>query len=226
MRYHVRLMAAMAAGVLLLTACGQNTETTSQPVSGGTLTIAIKDDLKTLDPAVAYDTTGWSVERSIFNGLLDYKGFTTELAPDIAEAMPVITNGGKTYTFKIRKGVKFSNGREVTANDFKYSWERMLNPTTQGPMTGGPFWASVSGTSDFYNGKSDHISGIKVVDQNTLEVDLDSPNQSFLNILAMPFGFVIPKEAVDAAGTDFAHKPIGTGAVSYTHLTLPTICSV
>jgi len=189
MRYHVRLIATTAAGVLLLTACGPSTETTGQPVAGGTLTIAIKDDLKTLDPAVAYDTTGWSVERSIFNGLLDYKGFTTELVPDIAEAMPDITNGGKTYTFKIRKGVKFSNGREVTADDFKYSWERMLNPKTQGPMTGGPFWASVSGTADFYSGKSDHISGIKVVDPYTLEVDLDTPNQSFLNIIAMPFGF-------------------------------------
>jgi ABC-type transport system substrate-binding protein len=211
MRYDIRLMAAVAAGALLSTACGTSPETTGQPVSGGTLTVAIKDDLKTLDPAVAYDTTGWSVERSIFNGLLDYKGFTTELGPDIAEAMPAITNGGKTYTFKIRKGVKFSNGREVTADDFKYSWERMLNPTTQGPMTGGPFWASVSGTADFYAGTSDHISGIKVVDPYTLEVDLDSPNQSFLNILAMPFGFVYPKEAVAAAGTDFAHKPVGTG---------------
>jgi peptide/nickel transport system substrate-binding protein/oligopeptide transport system substrate-binding protein len=205
-------VAVFAAGVTLLAACGGSTSSTGgQPVSGGTLIVAIKDDLKTLDPAVAYDTTGWSVERSLFNGLLDYQGSTTQLVPDIAEAMPDITNGGKTYTFKIRKGVKFWNGREVTADDFKYSWERMLNPKTQGPMTGGPFWGSVTGTADFYSGKATGISGIKVVDANTLEIDLDNPNQAFLNILAMPFGFVIPKEAVAAAGTDFAHHPVGTG---------------
>ncbi|HXN58793.1 MAG TPA: ABC transporter substrate-binding protein [Candidatus Angelobacter sp.] len=212
MNHHrVRLMGVTVTSLLVLAACGTTTATTTQPVSGGTLNVAFKDDPKTLDPAVAYDTTSWAVERSIYNGLLDYKGFTTQLAPDIAEAMPSITNGGKTYTFKVRKGVKFSNGREVTADDFKYSWERMLDPKTQGPMTGGSFWGGITGAQDFFNAKVDHISGIKVIDANTLEVDLDAPNQSFLNIVAMPFGFVIPKEAVAAAGADFSHKPVGTG---------------
>ena len=212
-RRRIATMAALGAGTILLAACGNAVSTTEgQPVSGGTLTISFKDDFKTLDPAVAYDTDSWSVERAIYNGLLDYKGFTTELGPDIAEAMPDITNGGKTYTFKIRKGVKFSNGREVTADDFKYSWERMLNPKTAGPMTGGPFWGGVHGAQDFFSGTATQIAGIKVVDPYTLEVDLDTPSQSFLNIVAMPFGFVIPKEAVAAAGTDFSHKPVGTGA--------------
>src|ERR1700686_2705746 len=195
MRYHVRSVAAFAAGVMFLAACGgPSSGTSDQPVSGGTLNISMKDDFKTLDPAVAYDTDSWSVERAIYNGLLDYKGFTTELGPDIAEAMPAISNGGKTYRFKIRQAVKFSNGRVVTADDFKYSFERMLNPKTQGPMTGGPFWGSVSGTADFYSGKASGISGIKVVDPNTLEIDLDSPNQTFPNVLAMPFGSVIPRK--------------------------------
>lgn len=211
-RAFLRSMAAMAAGSLVLCACGTTTASTSQPVSGGTLIITTKDDLKGLDPAVEYDTSSWSVERAIYNGLLDYKGFTTQLGPDIASEMPSITNGGKTYTFKLRHGVKFSNGREVTADDFKYSWERMLDPKTAGPMTGGPFWGGVTGAQDFFAGNSAHVSGIKVVDTYTLEVDLDAPNQSFLNIVAMPFGFVIPKEAVAAAGSDYAHKPVGTGA--------------
>ena len=205
-------LAVMAAGTILLPACANNTPTGGEtPTSGGTLTISFKDDLKTLDPAIGYDTDSWSIERQIYNGLLDYDGFTTNLKADIAEKMPVITNDGKTYTFKIRKGVKFSNGREVTADDFKYSWERMLDPKTNGPMTGGPFWGVLTGSADFFNGRATSISGLKVLDPNTLEVDLDTPNQSFLNIVAMPFGFVVPKEAVAAAGTDFAHKPMGTG---------------
>lgn len=210
-RHRARSTGALVISLLFLAGCGTTSSTTTQAQSGGTLVVTFKDDFKTLDPAVGYDTSSWSVERALYNGLLDYKGFTTQLAPDIAEAMPAVTNSGKTYTFKLRKGVKFTNGREVTATDFKYSWERMLNPTTQGPMTGGSFWGGITGAQDFYGGKVDHISGIKVVDPNTLEVDLDAPNESFLNIVAMPFGFVIPKEAVDAAGNDFAHKPVGTG---------------
>jgi ABC-type transport system substrate-binding protein len=205
-------MAVLLAGTILLSACGTSVGTTEgQPQSGGTLLVSFKDDLKTLDPAIGYDTDSWSIERSIYNGLLDYKGFTTQLQPDIAAAMPVISPDGKTYTFKIRQGVKFSNGRTVTADDFKYSWERMLNPETAGPMTGGSFWGGVHGAQDFYSGTATSISGFKVIDPSTLEIDLDTPNQSFLNIIAMPFGFVIPKEAVAASGSDFAHKPVGTG---------------
>src|ERR1700682_602446 len=200
-------MAVLTAGTILLTACGNAATTTEgNPVSGGTLTVSFKDDLKTLDPAIGYDTDSWSIERSIYNGLLDYKGFTTQLQPDIAADMPKISADGKTYTFKIRSGVKFSNGRAVTADDFKYSWERMLDP-----MPGGLFWCSVHGTQDFFNGTTTSIPGFKVIDTSTLEIDLDSPNQSFLNIIAMPFGFVIPKEAVAAAGENFAHQPVGTG---------------
>ena len=205
-------IASLGVGTMLLSACGNAATTTEgQPVSGGTLTLSFKDDLKTLDPAIGYDTDSWSISRAIYNGLLTYKGFTTQLEPDIAAAMPVISPDGKTYTFKLRKDVKFSNGRGVTADDFKYSWERMLDPKTAGPMTGGSFWGSVHGAQELFDGTATHISGIKVVDPYTLEIDLDNPNQSFLNILAMPFGFVIPKEAVAAAGEDYAHKPIGTG---------------
>ena len=211
-RANTTAMAVLMGGTILLSACGNAATTTEgNPVSGGTLTVSFKDDLKTLDPAIGYDTDSWSIERQIYNGLLDYKGFTTQLQPDIAAEMPKISTDGKTYTFKIRSGVKFSNGRTVTAGDFKYSWERMLDPKTAGPMTGGSFWGGVHGAQDFYNGAATSISGIKVIDPSTLEIDLDTPNQSFLNIIAMPFGFVIPKEAVAAAGSDYAHKPVGTG---------------
>ena len=211
-RANTTAMAVLMGGTILLSACGNAATTTEgNPVSGGTLTVSFKDDLKTLDPAIGYDTDSWSIERQIYNGLLDYKGFTTQLQPDIAAEMPKISTDGKTYTFKLRSGVKFSNGRTVTADDFKYSWERMLDPKTAGPMTGGSFWGGVHGAQDFYNGAATSISGIKVIDPSTLEIDLDTPNQSFLNIIAMPFGFVIPKEAVAAAGSDYAHKPVGTG---------------
>ena len=211
-RIQIAAMPVLLAGTILISACGTSVSTTEgQPVSGGTLLVTFKDDLKTLDPAIGYDTDSWSIERAIYNGLLDYKGFTTQLQPDLAADMPKISADGKTYTFKIRSGVKFSNGRAVTADDFKYSWERMLNPSTAGPMTGGSFWGGVHGAQDFFAGTTTSIPGFKVIDPSTLEIDLDTPNQSFLNIIAMPFGFVVAKEAVAAAGSDYAHKPVGTG---------------
>jgi ABC-type transport system substrate-binding protein len=183
--------------------------------------VSFKDDFKTLDPAIGYDTSSWSGERAIFNGLLDYDGFTTKLKGDIATDVPTPANSGKTYTFHLRHGVMFQAPykREVTAQDFKYSWERMLDPATAGPMTGGPFWGGITGAQDFFNGKAKSISGIKVIDNYTLEVDLDTPNQAFLNIVAMPFGFVVPKEAVQAAGSDFAHHVVGTGPYMLDHWT-------
>ena len=73
-------LAVMAAGTILLPACANTTPTGGEtPTSGGTLTISFKDDLKTLDPAIGYDTDSWSIERQIYNGLLDYDGFTTNL---------------------------------------------------------------------------------------------------------------------------------------------------
>src|SRR5438270_9618831 len=103
------ILGVVGTATILLAACGttgNNNSSGGSPVSGGTLTVSFKDDLKTMDPAIGYDTSTWSVERQIFNGLLDYKGFTTQLQPDIAAAMPTISSDGKTYTFKLKHGVK------------------------------------------------------------------------------------------------------------------------
>src|SRR6476620_3754524 len=81
----------------------------AQPQKGGELTVAYKDDLATLDPAIGYDWTNWPAFKMVFDGLLDYDSGTT-LQPRIAESMPQISSDGLTYTFKIRKGVKFQNG--------------------------------------------------------------------------------------------------------------------
>src|ERR1700731_2118340 len=106
-RVNTAAMAVLGAGAILLSACGNSVSNTEgHRVAGGPLLVSFKDDLKSLDPAIGYDTDAWSIERAIYNGLLDYKGFTTQLQPDIAAAMPVISADGKTYTFKIRSGVK------------------------------------------------------------------------------------------------------------------------
>src|SRR5690349_16260548 len=84
--------------------------------AAGDIVITYKDDVSTLDPAIGYDWQNWSIIKSLFDGLMDYKPGTTELVPALAESY-AITNDGKTFTFKLRPGVKFHNGREVVADD-------------------------------------------------------------------------------------------------------------
>ena len=103
----------------LLVACGPGaapgapaaTSAPSTPQKGGEMTIAYKDDLATLDPAIGYDWTNWPAEKLVFDGLLDYDSGTT-VVPRLAESMPDVNSDATVYTFKLRKGVKFSNGRE------------------------------------------------------------------------------------------------------------------
>src|SRR5688500_6563156 len=97
----------------------------SRPKHGGAAVITFNNDLTTLDPQVGYDWQNWSVIKSIFDGLMDYKPGTTELEPHLAESYTV-SEDGRTYTFRLRDGVKFHNGRALTPLDVKYSLERAI----------------------------------------------------------------------------------------------------
>ena len=112
--------AALAAAALLCVGLAVPALADSQPKQGGAVTITFKDDLATLDPAIGYDWQNWSIIKSIFSGLMDYEPGTTKLMPDLAESY-TISDDGLTYTFKLRSGLKFHNGRAVTSADVKYS---------------------------------------------------------------------------------------------------------
>src|SRR5210317_1573527 len=109
--------------------------TAAQIKQGGAMTVTYKDDISTLDPAIGYDWQNWSMIKALFNGLMDYEAGTYNLEPDLAESF-TISPDGKIYTFKLRKDVKFHNGRKLTAEDMKYSIERAVNPKTQSPGQG------------------------------------------------------------------------------------------
>uniref|UniRef100_UPI00286E5953 ABC transporter substrate-binding protein n=1 Tax=Deinococcus sp. TaxID=47478 RepID=UPI00286E5953 len=100
------------------------------PTRGGSMVVSYKDDVTTLDPAIGYDLQNWPIEKMLFDGLLDYEVGTTKLAPRLATAMPKVSADGKTYTFTLRPGVKFQNGRELVADDVVYTLTRVLDPKT------------------------------------------------------------------------------------------------
>src|SRR6476661_9643333 len=105
------------------------------PKQGGAAVVTFNNDLTTLDPQVGYDWQNWSVIKSIFDGLMDYKPGSTELEPDLAKSYTV-SDDGLTYTFVLRNNVKFHNGRVMTPADVKYSLERAVTPATQSPGGG------------------------------------------------------------------------------------------
>jgi len=207
-------LALTLSASLALPAVAQDYTPDPNAKAGGTITITYKDDVATLDPAIGYDWQNWSMIKSLFDGMMDYVPGTTTLRPGLAESYE-ISEDGLTYTFKLRAGVKFHNGREMTAEDVKYSLDRVTNPETQSPGAG--FFGSIAG---FENAGPGGLSGVEVIDPLTVKITLSRPDATFLHVMALNFASVVPKEAVDAAAGDFGKKPVGTGAFKLAEWTL------
>ena len=184
---------------------------------GGSMVVTYKDDVSTLDPAIGYDWQNWSMIKSLFDSLMDYAPGTTDLVPDLAESYEVAPDG-LSYTFKLRHGVKFHNGRELTAEDVKWSIERAVRPETQSPGQG--FFNMIAGFDDVTSGKAKELSGIEAVDPYTVRFTLSHPDATFLHVMAINFSSAVPKEEVEKYGQDFGKHPVGTGAYKLAEWTL------
>ena len=200
------LLGGVVLGLLAGSPLVASAQETPQP--GGDIVVTYKDDIATLDPAVGYDWQNWSMIKSLFSRLMDYTPGTTDLIPSLAESFQVSPDG-LTYTFKLRTGVKFSNGREVVADDVKYSIERAVDPKTQGPGAG--FFGAIDGFDAMSAGSATTISGIQTPDPATVIFHLTRPDATFLHVMAINFASVVPKEAVEAAKGDFGKQPVGSG---------------
>ncbi len=156
----------------------------------------------TLDPALITDVPGASIAAKLFNGLVKLND-NLDLIPDIADKWE-ISKGGLIYRFYLKKGVSFINGREVRAQDFKYSFERVLNPKTKSPNT----WVfdKVEGAKEFREGTAVGVAGFSVRDDYTFEIKLKRPFSPFLSMLTMTPAYVIPKEDIDKGTGPFILK--------------------
>jgi oligopeptide transport system substrate-binding protein len=161
----------------------------------------------TLDPAISADMSSHTYVTQIFSGLLRLDQ-ELEIVPDIAESWEVSPDG-KTYTFYLRQGVKFHNGGEVKAGDFKYSWQRACDPAT-GSGTAATYLGDIVGAKDMLAGETEEISGVEVVNDYTLRVTIDAPKAYFLNKLAYPTAFVVDRANAES-GQNWWREPDGTG---------------
>lgn len=176
---------------------------------GGSMIVTYQEDVATLDPAIGYDWQNWSMIKSLFDGLMGYEPGSTTLRPELAESYDIDKDGTR-FTFHLRDGITFHNGREITAEDVKYSLERTINPKTKSPGAG--FFSMIEGFESWNSGEGDGLSGVKVVDDKTVEITLNRPDATFLHVMALNFALVVPKEAVEASGEDFGREPVGSGA--------------
>jgi len=177
-----------------------------------TLRYRIGADPSTLDPAHSTSTDAAVVVLKVFEGLVRYEPETLKIVPAVAESFDVSPDG-LTYTFRLRKGVKFHNGREVTADDFRYSFERILNPKTRSERR----WVleEIDGAEEFSRGETNAIRGIEVPGKYTLRVRLRRPFAPFLAQLCMEGASAVPHEEAETWGDDFTSHPVGCGPFKF-----------
>ena len=155
---------------------------------GGTFTFEIATDVDYIDPQLSYYGETWKMEAATACKLMnwqDKEGAAGAVAtPEVAAGLPVISRDGRTYTFTIKPGFKFSNGQNVTARSFVDSFNRFANPRMQ--STGVAFLDIVQGAQAVIDGKARTISGVRA-QGNKFVVRLTKPSPDFLARLTMPF---------------------------------------
>ena len=161
-------------------------------------------DPPALDTIHTTDTSSAAIVFRMFEGLVEQDPLTLEVIPALAESWE-ISGDGLTYTFHLKKGVKFHNGREVTSADFRYSFERCLTPENMSERS----WvlAPIKGAEEMLKGDAETLYGMKTPDDYTVILELEKPFAPFLSYLAMEAGRVVAREGVK----EDRFEPIGTG---------------
>lgn len=225
-RTGLRYGAVAVGAALALTACGGGSSSGEKGNAkgedagkGGTLKVLSEEDVTTLDTADAYDTNSYWLLRGTSRQLYaNPSGNSTEdrvaNVPDLADGDPVLSNGDKTYTIKLKQGVKWNvaGGRQITAQDAVRGIKFTCNPTLPFGATG-YFTDTMVGMKEFCDSfakvsqtdaaaqkkfvESTQISGVKAVDDSTLQIDLKAPAADFIHLLELPTLSPRPIEALD-----------------------------
>jgi peptide/nickel transport system substrate-binding protein len=191
--------AALAALALVVAGCGSGSSSpssspSSTAKSGGTFTILANSNFGVADPAQNYTLEEWQLLIDTHNGLTGFAMVGgvpgTKIVPDLATSIPLPANGGKTYVFHIRRGIKFSNGQTLKPSDFVTTFERQF--TVPGPTS---FYNNIVGASACSTKGCDLSKGVVANDSAyTLTINLTQPDPEIMDQLALPFAYAVPAD--------------------------------
>ena len=227
-RRGLRIASAIVTLALAATACGGDDDSGTGPgkgddkkefalegTKGGTLKIVGNGDTDYLDPQRTYYTPGFAMQRVLSRQLLTYKAGPAEqggfdLVPDLAKAMPTVSDDGLTYTFELKDGLKFEDGSPITAKDIKYGVERSFEVDT---LSGGPQFMSevLEGGTAFKGIYKDPkgLASITTEGDNKISFKLADPYADFIYVVALPTTTPVP-QAKDTKDKYNLH-PVATG---------------
>jgi ABC-type transport system substrate-binding protein len=197
---------AASAGSSAKTTAGKSP---GPPRPGGTLRVALENPTS-LDPARTDDVYEATIVNQVFSGLVQLDA-NLNVLPDLAQSW-TISRDRLVFRFDLRRDATFHNGRQVTAEDFVYSFARLLDPKRVQPGIIQDYLFKVEGVAAFVAGRTPAISGIRALDPFTLEIRLAEPYPSFLSVLTMDQAKVLPREDLERLGPDrFGREPVGSG---------------
>jgi oligopeptide transport system substrate-binding protein len=217
---------ALIGLVSLILACGSDSDSTPVPQATASSQIAatlgsatpsagvggvfrrLWNEPPTLDPHQVGDVDSAGVLVEIFSGLVTLST-DLQVEPDLAERWEV-SDDGLVYTFFLRSNAKFHDGKPVTAEDVRYSLERALDPDTYSPQVE-TYLDDIVGAAEKLKGTAQEISGLRVINDLTIEITIDAPKAYFLAKLTYPTAFVVDRENIEKEGDDWTRKPNGTG---------------
>jgi len=210
-RKSVAVLAVCVLAVGVLAGCAPKKTTTGE-APNNTLSFYIGEPAF-IDPVNGQESEGIQVINSVFDGLVDFDPLTSAIKPAVAETWT--PNADATvWTFTLRKGTKFHNGREVKAADFKYAWERIVDPANKSDIN--YHLSAIKGFDEMFTGKAKELSGVVAKDDYTLEVTLAYPFADFQYVVGHPSLGPVPKEEVEKDPKAFLEKPIGNGPFKLT----------
>ena len=181
------------------------------PRAGGTFEWTVGSAVRTLDPHIAYDTLSFQAVRLVYDGLLDYD-YEGNLIPSLAAALPEPLDGGLSFRFTLRKGVRFHDGTELNAEVVSFSFHEMLSKSKGSPGYG--FFKILKGAEAYHRGEAERIEGIVVEGTHLIRFDLEERDQTFLNAIALPFAYPVSPKNIERFRGDragLARSPVGTG---------------
>lgn len=190
--------------LLLLVGCGGQGDDTGDTDADKTVTVVSSMDVISMDTAVATDGTSFIAQTMCLAGLMELDANQNPI-PDLAESYEV-SDDGLVYTFKIRDDANWSNGDPVTAQDFVYGWQRVVDPEIASEYNWIMETANIVNGNcyDTESGLTKEDLGVKALDEKTLEVTLTKPTGFFLSLMTFPPFFPANQKFVESCGDQYA----------------------